>query len=101
MLIERRLRALALLSLLRALGLVATEPRTIGVGFLCRRFLCRAFPDSIYIYHITHARLHHLEARRKRATASRKKRINCHPRIPVCPYLIAPKIEFRSAKTEF
>src|SRR5437870_261901 len=101
MLVEQRLGALALLLLLRALGLAATEPRTIGVSLLRRRFLCGAFPDSVQIDDITHARLHHLEDRRKRATAPRENRLNSHPRIPVCPYLIAPITEFRSAETKF
>ena len=60
MLIEQRLRALALLLLVGALRLAAAELRAIGVGLLCRGFLRGALPESIQIDDFTsHARLHH------------------------------------------
>src|SRR5437773_1055512 len=73
MLIEQRLRAFARPLLLRALGLAATEPRTIGVCLFRRRFLRRAFSDSFQIDDITHAGLHHLEDRRKKERQRRAK----------------------------
>jgi hypothetical protein len=85
MLIERRLRALALLLLVGALRLAATELRAIGVGFLCRGIFCGALPESLQIDDVTHARLHQA----KTAEKERQRRVKIvsiaiqNPRMPI------------------
>lgn len=72
MLIEPRSRMLGALLLLVAFQLGAAKSCAICVGLLGRRFLCRAFPESIEIDDIAHARL--LQA--KAAEKERQRRSN-------------------------
>lgn len=57
MLIEQLPRAFDALLLMRTFRLAAAKSRTVGIGLLRRRFLCRTLSESIEIDDIAHARL--------------------------------------------